>query len=146
MEFNNPCGNSSFNDDMLEKLTSYHLRANEINVVFESRSYETFLKEIKFNDFVYVDPPYLNSTGAYNDGKRGFNGWDENQEKDLLDFLSKLDKNGVCFMLSNMRGRNNMSNDLLTQWVFKNKYKMIIDSELTKRNRQYRQEILVINY
>ena len=39
-----------------------------------------------------------------------------------------------------------MSNDLLTQWVFKNKYKMIIDSELTKRNRQYRQEILVINY
>lgn len=146
MEFNNPCGNSSFNDDMLEKLTSYHLRANEINVVFESRSYETFLKEIKSNDFVYVDPPYLNSTGAYNDGKRGFNGWDENQEKGLLDFLSKLDKNGVCFMLSNMRGRNNMSNDLLTQWVFKNKYKMIIDSELTKRNRQYRQEILVINY
>ena len=34
-------------------------------------------------DFVYLDPPYLGSDGVYQDGKRGFKGWDKSQEYQL---------------------------------------------------------------
>ncbi|MDD6639719.1 MAG: hypothetical protein PUE66_01785 [Erysipelotrichaceae bacterium] len=34
------------------------------------------------NCLVYIDPPYLITLGSYNDGKRGVNGWGDNEEKD----------------------------------------------------------------
>ena len=32
----------------------------------------------------YCDPPYLITTASYNDGKRGFKGWNEELELNLL--------------------------------------------------------------
>lgn len=146
LEFNNPCGNSGYNEEMLEKLVSYSCKTKNMNIVFKSLDYKKFEKEISKNDFVYCDPPYLISCGAYNDGKRGFNGWDELQEKELLDFLSRLDKKGVKFMLSNMMDRNGKVNNQLKEWIKDNKYSIIKNNKMTKRNRQDRQEILIINY
>lgn len=146
LEFNNPCGNSGYNQEMLEKLVSYSNITKRKNVVFKSMDYKSFEKDIEKGDFVYCDPPYLTSCGAYNDGKRGFNGWDENQEQDLLDFLTRIDKKGIKFMLSNMMTRNNNENTYLLKWVKKNNYTMIVNDKITKRNRQDRQEIIIINY
>lgn len=146
LEFNNPCGNSGYNQEMLEKLVSYSIRTKELNIVFKSMDYKKFEKDIEKGDFVYCDPPYLNSCGAYNDGKRGFNGWDELQERELLEFLTRLDKKGVKFMLSNMTTRNSIENKSLKEWVDKNKYKVIKDQKITLRNRQNRREIIIINY
>ena len=146
LEFNNPCGNSGYNQEMLEKLVSYSIRTKELNIVFKSMDYKEFEDEIEKGDFVYCDPPYLNSCGAYNDGKRGFNGWDEIQEKELLAFLRRLDKKGVKFMLSNMTTRNFIENKTLKEWVDKNGYKVIKNPKITLRNRQDRREIIIINY
>ena len=146
MEFNNPCGNSGFNQEMLEKLISFHYIANKRNVAFASAHYRDFEVNIHADDFVYCDPPYLNSCGAYNDGKRGFNGWDNIQERELLDFLLRLHKRGVRFMLSNMVDRNGITNDSLKDWINKNKFHVIQNQRLTKRNRQDRVEILITNY
>lgn len=146
LEFNNPCGNSGYNQEMLEKLVSYSNRTKSINIVFKSRDYKSFEKEISKGDFVYCDPPYLISCGAYNDGKRGFNGWDEEQEQQLLDFLDRLNKRGIKFMLSNMKDRNEKINIKLSKWIKDNDYKLIINDEITRRNRQDRQEIIIINY
>lgn len=146
MEFNNPCGNSGYNQDMLEKLVSYSIRTKKINIVFNSMDYKKYEEEIEKNDFVYCDPPYLNSTGAYNDGKRGFNGWDEKQDKELLDFLSRLNKKGIKFMLSNMMERNNKDNKYLKHWIKENNFKVIKNNKLTMRNRQDRREVIIINY
>ena len=51
-----------------------------------SEDYERFFDYINKEDFVYIDPPYLITLGSYNDGKRGFNGWNEKEEKRLLNF------------------------------------------------------------
>ena len=146
MEFNNPCGNSGYNQEMLEKLVSFSNRTKKINIVYKSLDYKMFEDEIEKGDFVYCDPPYLTSCGAYNDGKRGFNGWDDQQEKELLEFLSRLDKKGIKFMLSNMMTRNNIENKVLVKWINDNNYKVIINDKITQRNRQNRQEIIIINY
>lgn len=146
MEFNNPCGNSGYNQEMLEKLVSYSNKTKNMNIVFRSMDYRKMEDEIEKNDFVYCDPPYLISCGAYNDGKRGFNGWDGKQEQELLDFLSRLDKRGVKFMLSNMVDRNNKENTNLSKWIKSNNFKLIKSDKITQRNRQDRQEIIIINY
>lgn len=146
MEFNNPCGNSGYNQEMLEKLVSYSIKAKSMNIVFKSMDYKRFEKDIEKGDFVYCDPPYLNSCGAYNDGKRGFNGWDETQEKELLEFLTRLHKRGIKFMLSNMMTRNSIENQHLKKWIKDNGYTVIKNDKMTLRNRQDRQEIIVINY
>ena len=117
-----------------------------MNIVFRSMDYRKMEDEIEKNDFVYCDPPYLISCGAYNDGKRGFNGWDGKQEQELLDFLSRLDKRGVKFMLSNMVDRNNKENTNLSKWIKSNNFKLIKSDKITQRNRQDRQEIIIINY
>ena len=98
---------------MLEKLVSYTNITKRKNIVFKSMDYKSFEKDIEKGDFVYCDPPYLTSCGAYNDGKRGFNGWDEQQEKELLNFLSRLNEKGIKFMLSNMMSRNGDENGTL---------------------------------
>ena len=146
MEFNNPCGNSGFNQEMLEKLISYSIKAKSMNIVYKSMDYKTFENDIEKGDFVYCDPPYLNSCGAYNDGKRGFNGWDDKQEQELLDFLDRLNSKGIKFMLSNMMTRNSIENKSLKNWIKKNGYKVIKNDKVTKRNRQDRTEIIIINY
>lgn len=146
LEFNNPCGNSGYNQEMLEKLVSYSFVTKNKNIVFKSLDYKLFEKDIEKGDFVYCDPPYLTSCGAYNDGKRGFNGWDENQEKELLEFLSRLHKKGIKFMLSNMMTRDEKENTNLIKWVKANGFNVIKNEKITRRNRQDRQEILIINY
>ena len=146
LEFNNPCGNSGYNQEMLEKLVSYSIKTKSMNIVFKSMDYKRFEKDIQKGDFVYCDPPYLNSCGAYNDGKRGVNGWDEFQEKELLEFLSRIHKKGVKFMLSNMMTRNSLENKHLKQWIKENDYRVIKNDKLTLRNRQDRQEIIIVNY
>ena len=146
MEFNNPCGNSGFNQEMLEKLISYSIKAKSMNIVYRSMDYKSFENKIEKGDFVYCDPPYLNSCGAYNDGKRGFNGWDDKQEQELLDFLDRLNSRGIRFMLSNMMTRNSIENKSLKNWIKKNGYKVIKNDKVTKRNRQHRTEIIIINY
>lgn len=146
LEFNNPCGNSGYNQEMLEKLVSYSNRTKNMNILFKSMDYKAFENDIERGDFVYCDPPYLKSCGAYNDGKRGFNGWDSQQEQELLDFLTRLNKKGIKFMLSNMVTRNDNENTTLMEWIQNNDYKVIKNTQITRRNRQNRQEIIIKNY
>lgn len=146
LEFNNPCGNSGFNDEMLEKLLSFSSRCKTINLEFYSNNYSDFLNSIKPGDFVYCDPPYLLTCGAYNDGKRGFNGWDEKQQSELFDFLDQLNTRKIKFALSYIESRDGVSNSNLIEWINRNGYRKVVNSVLTKRNRQDRLEILVVNY
>lgn len=146
LEFNNPCGNSGFNEEMLEKLVSFNIRSKTINIEFYKNDFKFFLDTIKPNDFVYCDPPYLSTCGAYNDGKRGFNGWDIKQQNDLLDFLNTLNAQGVNFMLSNFTEHDNINNNNLIKWAKENNYKIIYNDVITKRNRQDRRELIIINY
>lgn len=98
---------------MLEKLNDIDI--DFYNLDFRDMDYSNATKE----DLVYCDPPYLISTAMYNDGRRGFKGWDNNSEHDLLDLLNDLDSNGVRFALSNVFYHKGLENTLLIEWAKK---------------------------
>lgn len=145
-EFNNPCGNSSFNDEMYEKLISFYLICQEKNIVFNCGSFEEYKKDIKKGDFVYLDPPYLGNDGVYQDGKRGFEGWSAEHEEKMYSFMEYIDSIGAYFMLSNYSEHTKCNNIKLNNWIEQKNFKIIEDSKITKRNRTNRKEIIVINY
>lgn len=142
-DFNNPVGMRWFNDKILEKIISYSRRLKEKNIVFESKEYFELYDEIEQDTITYMDPPYRLTTGAYNDGKRGFKGWDARAEKKLFDFADKLNENGRHFMISYVIEHKSKFNDQLDSWVQERGYRLIhLESIPTIK----RHEILIINY
>lgn len=98
-------------------------------------------------DLLYFDPPYFNSVGNYNDGKRGFEGWTEEHEIELLHILDKLDAQGTRFALSN---NLKYENPYLNEW--KDKYKIhflrgdYVNCNYQKIDRSKDIEVLITNY
>src|SRR5574344_1944674 len=92
-EFNNPFGKdrSCFNEHMKNNLLNFLKELEFRNVEFTSLNFDDFdFSSLSDSDFVYCDPPYLTTTGTYNDGKRGFTGWGEEQEIKLLQIVDNL--------------------------------------------------------
>ena len=131
---------------MYEKIISYHLICNEKNIKLNCGSFESYKHDIKKDDFIYLDPPYLGNYGVYQDGKRGFEGWTDKQEEQLYSFMEYINSIGAFFMLSNYSEHTKSGNTKLNEWVKKNNFKIIEDSKIIKRNRTYRKEIIIINY
>lgn len=106
-EYNMPFGKnrSSFNDALRKKFIDFVNRLHDINILFTHSDFEEF-NGIQFNenDFVYCDPPYFNSTATYNEQ----NGWNEDDEKHLYDFLNLLTNSNVRWALSNNMAVNSM--------------------------------------
>ena len=121
--FNNPFGKdrSSFNKKMNDNLVRFISKIKEKNIEFTSSTFEDFnFSHFSQKDFVYCDPPYLITTGSYNDGKRGFKGWTTKEEKTLHNILDKLHIQGVRFALSNVLDHKGKSNDILKEWLARN--------------------------
>lgn len=136
-EFNNPVGESGFNDSIREKIVSFSRVIKEKEVTFYTLDFEGIEKQIDKKCLVYVDPPYLITLGSYNDGKRGFNGWNLKEEKRLLDFLDRIKKTGCKIVISNILEYKNKTNDLLIKWIDENKAKV---ETITIRGRK---EVLI---
>ena len=81
--------------------------------------------------------------GSYNDGKRGFNGWNEKEELRLLKFLNKLNSKGIKFMMSNVLEHKGKENNILIDWIKENNYRVIEYKEKARKNRK---EVLIVNY
>jgi len=142
-DYNNPVGQSGFNDKLAEKLISYCRNLKEKNVSFYSKDFSELDEYINNKTFLYLDPPYLITLGSYNDGKRGFNGWNEEEEKRLLNYLQQLHKRGIKFMLSNVLQHKDKTNQLLIDWVKENRFKII---EFDGKARKSRNEVIIVNY
>lgn len=124
-EYNNPFGKnrSSFNDVMRENFKKMMERIKDVN--FSEKEFRSFDYSIlNEGDFLYADPPYLITTGSYNDGKRGFTGWGESEEHALYGILDELNSRGVKFALSNVAEHKGKKNDILIDWKNQNKYHM----------------------
>lgn len=152
-EYNSSFGRnrSHFSKRMEKRFVDFVHRINDIDIVFDNKDFRDIdLSDADENDLVYCDPPYLISVGNYNDGKRGFKGWDEGDEKDLLGLLDKLDEQGARFALSNVLEHKGQSNDLLKSWS--KKYKIhYLDKDYSNCNYQVKNdkksiEVLITNY
>jgi adenine-specific DNA-methyltransferase len=122
LEYNNPFGRnrSRFSDRLKDSLLAFLKRIKEINIEFTSKDFIDFdFVALAPGDMVYCDPPYLITTGSYNDGNRGFKDWRENQELGLLMLLDALNERGVSFALSNVLTHKGTENKLLLNWCGK---------------------------
>ena len=118
-EYNSSFGKdrSRYSETTEDNFIKFVNRLNNIDICFSCKDF----REIDFfdadeNDLVYLDPPYLITCGNYNDGKRGFKGWCEQDELDLLQLCDRLDKQGTRFALSNVLESKGKSNDILKEW------------------------------
>lgn len=119
-EFNNPFGKdrSSFNSSIRRRLEIFVERIKEFQ--FCSCDFRSFnYSVLQPGDLIYCDPPYTISTGSYNDGKRGFNGWSEADDIALIHILDLLSDRGVHFALSSVLEHKGMTNQFLLDWAQK---------------------------
>lgn len=118
-EFNTPFGKnrSCYNESIKKNLIKFCESLQSKNFIFSACDFRQFdFSCLKPNDVVYCDPPYLITTGSYNDGKRGFNDWGANEEKALLTLLDELNEKGIIFVLSNVFTHKGNNNNLLIEW------------------------------
>lgn len=117
LDYNTPFGRnkSHFSDKLRERLIKFVERLQMRDISFSSQFFDKFLlnQDFKAGDFVYLDPPYLITTGNYNDGNRGFKDWTNGEENRLYEVLEHLDKNGVRWALSNVIEHKGKKNQLL---------------------------------
>ena len=126
---NNQEYNSSFGKNRSEytetteiKFINFMNRLNSIDIVFDCKDFRDIdYSEADENDLVYFDPPYLITCGNYNDGKRGFKGWGEQDDLDLMSLCDKLNEQGVKFAMSNVLKHKGMLNENLINWSKKYK-------------------------
>ena len=155
-EFNVPLGKnrSSFNVKMKINLVHFVQRLKEIDAVFSNIDFNEYnFDDLNSNDFVYCDPPYLITTGSYNDGKRGFKGWTEKEEKELLFKLDVLNEKKIPFALSNVIEHKGRKNEILIKWLSQNT-DTLVQNTLNKnyKNSNYQTnkegsiEVLITNY
>ncbi|ALU75139.1 Dam family site-specific DNA-(adenine-N6)-methyltransferase [Tenacibaculum piscium] len=157
-EFNNPFGRerSSFNTSMKLNLQKFIIKLKETNISFANVCFNNFdFNFLNNNDFVYCDPPYLITTGSYNDGKRGFKGWTEKEEKQLLKRLDNLEKKNIKFAISNVLEHKGKSNEILKSWVKSNSNYHVNYINFNYSNSNYQTlvrdkkssiEVLITNY
>lgn len=151
-QYNNPFGRnrSWFNPTLRENLIKFHSTLRNVN--FHSKNFkEMDLSFLGQGDFVYADPPYLITTGSYNDGKRGFEGWSEREEFALYSVLNRLNEQGVKFALSNVTLHKGRTNDILNDWrchyhTHRINYGYSNSNYHGKNTDQITQEVLVTNY
>ena len=145
-KFNLPVGKRDFNDKMQEKLKKFINRLESKNYEFSNYDFRNFdISKLNSNSFVYVDPPYLITCATYN----------EQDEKDLLIFLDKLNTNNIKFALSNVLRSKGKENSILINWASKNrdKYRVInLNYDYYNSNYQVKdkdsvtEEVLIVNY
>lgn len=99
--------------------------------------------------FFYADPPYLITCATYNEQ----NGWTEDDEKDLLNYLDRLNKRGIRFALSNVLESKGRKNEILIKWIETHKEYRTIPLDYDYSNSNYHtkkagvtKEVLVVNY
>lgn len=144
-EFNNPIGVRWFNDKVLEKFISFSRTIKEKDIVFHCEDY-CELDTVNDDSFVYLDPPYKLTTGSYNDGKRGFKGWDDNLETEMFEYLNGLNERNIRFMLSYVIEHKGKINNNLLDWVDENGYRIVDLGEIIGISGSKRKEVLIINY
>lgn len=150
-EFNLPVGKRDFNSKMQVKLEAFVDRLKCGDYDFINKDFKSIsLNEFTEKSFFYADPPYLITCATYNEQ----DGWTEEDERDLLSYLENLDKKGIRFALSNVIENKGRKNNILSDWLTRNKRFKTIQLDYNYANSNYHakssnsitREVLVVNY
>lgn len=92
--------------------------------VINGNAFDFDFESLEPGDFVYCDPPYLNTQAVYNE-KRAFGGWGVEEDYKLFELLEDLNSRGVKWALSNVFVNRGITNQHLIDWCDKNKWTVI---------------------
>ncbi len=144
-EFNIPVGMRRFNEELMEKMISFSRAVKSKEITFTSTSYGEIDPQPRQDTFYYFDPPYLLTKGAYNDGKRGFTGWNSETEDAFLKFIDVLNRSGAQFMISYVLEHDGKTNTKVKSWIEKKGYRLI-NLGPHHVSKHVRHESLIVNY
>lgn len=142
-EFNIPCGQSKFTKNNRQWILDFpqDFKPQLLNKDFRQLDYN-----LSSSDFVYLDPPYFNSTATYNEN----NAWSLQDENDLFALCEKLDSRGVKFGMSNVFRIRGKENTHLIKWCKKNNWKVHYFGKMAYatngRGSAEAQEVYIYNY
>ena len=146
-EFNMPCGNDCFSDKNKEYIRNGRIFFKSDNVIITNNDFrELKISKLDNDSFVYLDPPYLDTTATYNEN----GGWTIKDEQDLYDICEELDNNGIKFGMSNVFINKGKTNDKLIEWCNKNKWDVYTFDKFTYmacgKGNSNAKEVFIKNY
>lgn len=143
LEFNSPVGNCSYNSTLTDRIINFVPKTSNYELYNDSYS-NIDISNLDKDTVFYFDPPYFITSATYNDGKRGFIGWNADEETKLLEYITMLHEKGFKFVLSNVIYHNDSTNNLLAEWVKTHNFLITnIDNVGAKNSRD---EVLITNY
>ena len=146
-DFNMPCGNDCFSDKNREYISNGTKFFKRDNVKINNGDFQKLcVKELNKDDFVYLDPPYFNTTATYNEN----NGWSEDDENTLYSLCERLNENKIKFGISNVFENKNTKNQKLIDWCDKNKWNVYTFDKFTYmacgKGNSNAKEVFITNY
>ncbi len=144
-EFNLPVGNVDFNSNVYNSLNYYFDYIQNIDIRYYNMDYKDFINSLNIgkNDYILLDPPYLISQSEYNKL------WDERHEKELCDFLDKINEKGIRFGITNLIYHKGKKNSIFEKWSKKYFVYEISSNYISFNNNTIKansKEVFVTNY
>ena len=142
-KFNTPIGVAGVSDSLINRMNKFVPRTSNIELMTKDYAQIAFSKFSQDSIF-YFDPPDYLTSAAYNDGKRGMKDWNSESETELLDILTKMDKNGYKFILSNVIEHKERTNHVLKEWIQEHDF-LVCDAGVSGW-RYAKDEVIIKNY
>jgi DNA adenine methylase (dam) len=148
-DYNMPVGKRDFNKSVKKNMIEFSMKIHQLDCSFISKDFRQIDTNNLENPFLYCDPPYLLGIASYNEN----DGWNDKDEKALLDFLSAESAKGHRFALSNVCEHKGKKHSLLIQWALDNRFNIIhLRSSYNNSNyhikdkKSQTDEVLITNY
>ena len=146
-KFNMPCGNDCFSEGNREYIKNGCNFFQGDNVhIFNKHFKGLDIEHIKENDFIYLDPPYLNTTAVYNEN----GGWTEKEEDELYQLCENLTNHKIKFAMSNIFSNKSIINKKLIAWCDRNNFNVYTFDKFTYmacgKGNSNAKEVLITNY
>lgn len=145
--FNASSGADSYNEKNYKKICNMNEQFQNIEIL-NKNCFDIDFTKLNENDFVYCDPPYLNTEAVYNE-KRAYGGWNIDDDYKLFEILEELHNSGVKWGLSNVFYNRGKSNDHLIEWCDKNNwnvYHLNRNYNPFSRGNSNNDEVYICNY
>lgn len=120
-EFNASCGSTQ--RYIKEKIENGNKMLQDVDIL-NKNCFEIDFGILNENDFVYCDPPYLNTEAVYNE-KRAFGGWNIEYDYKLFSILEELNDRKIKWGLSNVFANRDKENTHLIEWCNKNNWNIV---------------------
>lgn len=146
-EFNMPCGNDCFSETNKDYIKNGCEFFNQDNVKIFSKDFKTLkIDKLNQNNFVYLDPPYLNTTATYNEN----GGWNIDDEDALYDMCERLSAQGIKWGMSNVFENKGIKSQKLIEWCDKNDFNVFTFDKVSysacDKGNSNAQEVYICNY